>query len=203
MNILSIKPLPKRCIKKLLDAGFTKTLLINADGKEMDLESRSREANQKKADLFISIHHDSVKERYLKYWRYNNQEHHYSDLFQGYSIWVYHENPADLLIAKLLGKHLSDNGFKRTLHHAEIIKDDQGNVLDMENYELLDEALGIYKNDLRVLKTSEVPAILLECGVIVNRDEEVLLSSPDYQEKLVSAIAVSIQAFYEKLPDIR
>jgi N-acetylmuramoyl-L-alanine amidase len=33
-----------------------------------------------------------------------------------------------------------------------------------------------------------MPAALLEAGVIVNRDEEIRLREPDYQQKLTSAV---------------
>jgi len=56
-------------------------------------------------------------------------------------------------------------GLTPTLHHAEPIKG--------ENRELVNPDLGIYRfDDLIVLKSAAMPAVLLECGVIVNRSEE-------------------------------
>jgi N-acetylmuramoyl-L-alanine amidase len=40
-----------------------------------------------------------------------------------------------------------------------------------------------------------MPAVLLECGVIVNRTEEENLNSPVYRKRLVDAICRAIQDF--------
>jgi N-acetylmuramoyl-L-alanine amidase len=46
-----------------------------------------------------------------------------------------------------------------------------------------------------VLKTAKMPAVLLECGVIVNRTEEENLNNPTYRKRLVEAICRAIQDF--------
>jgi len=40
-----------------------------------------------------------------------------------------------------------------------------------------------------------MPAVLLECGVIVNRAEEEKLNSPAYRKRLVDAIGRAIKDF--------
>ena len=48
--------------------------------------------------------------------------------------------------------------------------------------ELLDAQAGVYRYDqLIVLKDTRMPAVLLEAGSIVNRDEELLLATPERQ----------------------
>ena len=39
-------------------------------------------------DLFISIHHDSVRLRYLSQWEHEGETRNYSDFFSGYSVFV-------------------------------------------------------------------------------------------------------------------
>ena len=72
------------------------------------------------------------------------------------------------------------------MHHAEKITG--------ENRELVDRKRGIYIfDDLIVLKTAAMPAVLLECGVILNREEEKRLTNRAYQDKMVKAVTVGIE----------
>jgi len=47
-------------------------------------------------------------------------------------------------------------------------------------------------DDLIVLRTANMPAVLLECGVIVNPDEEKELKQPERQSKTVRAIRSAV-----------
>ena len=51
-----------------------------------------------------------------------------------------------------------------------------------------------------VLRTSDVPAMLVETGFISNHAEEALLSSPDYQRKLASAVLAGINEYFTRQP---
>jgi N-acetylmuramoyl-L-alanine amidase len=85
--------------------------------------------------------------------------------------------------AKLIGAELQKRGMTFTTHHAENIRGERRQILDNER--------GVYRYDqLMVLKNSKAPAVLLEAGVIVNRQEESVLSSPERQ-KLISEAALA------------
>jgi N-acetylmuramoyl-L-alanine amidase len=61
---------------------------------------------------------------------------------------------------------------------------------------IVDKEKGIYAfDDLVVLKTATMPAVLLECGVIVNRTDEENLNNPAYRKRLVEAICRAVQDF--------
>jgi N-acetylmuramoyl-L-alanine amidase len=93
-----------------------------------------------------------------------------------------------LKFARLLGEAMIARGFSPTLHHAEKIPS--------EGRSLLDKNLGLYEfSDLIVLKTAAMPAVLLECGVIVNRSEEASLQKPETQERIADAAAEAIVKF--------
>jgi N-acetylmuramoyl-L-alanine amidase len=78
--------------------------------------------------------------------------------------------------------------FCPTLHHAETFR---GGDKD-----LVDKTRGIYKyNNLVVLKEANMPAVLFECGIIKNRDEELQLGNRHYQDKLVAALFNAIKIF--------
>ncbi|QNN71714.1 N-acetylmuramoyl-L-alanine amidase [Thermomonas carbonis] len=51
-----------------------------------------------------------------------------------------------------------------------------------------------------VLRTSDVPAMLVETGFISNHGEEALLSSPDYQRKLATAVLAGINEYFTRQP---
>ena len=51
-----------------------------------------------------------------------------------------------------------------------------------------------------VLRTSDVPAMLVETGFISNRGEEALLASPDYQRKLAGAVLDGISDYFIRQP---
>ena len=51
-----------------------------------------------------------------------------------------------------------------------------------------------------VLRTSDVPAMLVETGFISNHSEEALLSSPDYQRRLAAAVLDGISDYFLRQP---
>jgi N-acetylmuramoyl-L-alanine amidase len=173
---------------QLQSLGFRRSFIINPQGEELGLAQRSAAANAQNADLFLAIHHDSVKDRFLKTWEVNGKTHKYCDDFHGYSIFFSHKNAKateSFAFASKLGQALLNAGFTPTLHHVA-----------QENRPIVDKEKGIYAfDDLVVLKTAGMPAVLLECGVIVNRTEEENLNNPAYRKRLVDAIGGAIQDF--------
>jgi len=170
---------------------FTKTFLINDDGEIGSLTERTRHALAGHTNLFLSIHHDSVQPHYLETWTFNGRRALYSDRFSGYSLFVSAKNPQfdqSRLAAVEIGKAFRARGLVPTLHHAEPIHG--------ENRLLLDPTLGIYRfDDLVVLKRASMPAVLIEAGVIVNRDEELALAEPSRQQLIATAIAAAVRIY--------
>jgi N-acetylmuramoyl-L-alanine amidase len=88
----------------------------------------------------------------------------------------------------ILGSEMLQSRFCPTLHHAEYFR---GGDKD-----LIDKTRGIYKyNNLVVLKEAKMPAVLFECGIIKNRNEELILGDPEYQHKMVTALFKAIKLF--------
>jgi N-acetylmuramoyl-L-alanine amidase len=178
-------------LRSLLRTGEVEAFIINPQGKPISLAERTREAANKRAALFLSIHHDSVQRRYIKEWNVGGKTHLYSDNFSGFSIFVSRKNrkfAQSLKFAHLLGEAMIARGFSPTLHHAEKIPGEGRN--------LIDKSLGLYEfDDLLVLKTAAMPAVLLECGVIVNRSEEASLQKPETQQRIAEAAIEAIIKF--------
>jgi N-acetylmuramoyl-L-alanine amidase len=109
--------------QKLVAAGFAKTVLLVTDGPaRKSLFVRVGRANKLSADLFLSIHHDSVPDSFLERWEYEGAEHGFSDRFKGHSIFFSNENvdpAASLMFGQLLGEQLKARGLQYTPHYIE------------------------------------------------------------------------------------
>jgi N-acetylmuramoyl-L-alanine amidase len=176
----------------LVKSGFVGTTLMTSTGVGFaQLAERAVRANELRPDLFLSLHHDSVQAQYLSRWIFEGKSLHYSDVFAGYSLFVASNNAyskPSLEFAKRLSDELLLRGFKFSLHHAENIRG--------EHRVLLDPARGIYRYDeLIVLRQARSAAVLFEAGIIVNRSEEVLLQSAEYQSRISNSILAAINSF--------
>jgi N-acetylmuramoyl-L-alanine amidase len=185
--------LAKEIEKELLAAGFDKTtLMITADAPPQGLFRRVAKASEMKADLLLSIHHDSVPDQFLETWQYEGQEQHFSDRWAGHSIFVSNGNAdraGSLAFAKLLGNALEARDLHYTPHYTEKIMGNRQRVL-------LDPKAGVYRYDqLIVLKDSRMPAALLEAGSIINRTEEQQLATPERQMLTASAVVEAMDKF--------
>jgi N-acetylmuramoyl-L-alanine amidase len=185
--------LAKLIEQDLLAAGFSKTMLmITTDWKRAGLATRAERANRLPADLFLSIHHDSVPDRFLEKWEYEGETRGYSDRFKGHSLFVSIDNgdyKGSVLFGKLLGKQLKDRGLAYTPHYTEKFMGSRRRVL-------VDPETGVYRYDqLIVLKSTKMPAVLLEAGSIINRDEELLLAAPERQALISAAVTDAVKAF--------
>jgi N-acetylmuramoyl-L-alanine amidase len=184
--------------QKLIAAGFVKTAVLVTGGQSIPaLVRRVAAANKMAADLFLSIHHDSVPDRFLENWEYEGKPLHFSDRFKGHSIFVSYENSRrqqSLVFAKLLGQQLKVRGLVYTPHYAEAFMGDR-------RRELLDKDVGVYRFDkLYVLRASEMPAVLLEAGSIINRDEELLLNDEAHRALIVAAVGEAIENYCATRP---
>jgi N-acetylmuramoyl-L-alanine amidase len=169
---------------QLRQAGYG-TELIAVEGQTTDLASRPRRAKQAGAALFISVHHDSARARFLHDWEYEGKPRKYLDnRFAGFSLFVSRQNPQwrqALDCASAIGASLKGAGFKPSRYHAD--------PLLGEGREFADEANGVHFFDnLAVLRNATIPALLFEAGVIVNRDQEVLLASDATRARIAQAV---------------
>ena len=69
----------------------------------------------------------------------------------------------------------------------------------VENRAFADKMNGVhYFDNLAVLKTARVPALLLEAGVIVNRDEELVMRDPAARAKIAAAVVSGVASCLTK-----
>jgi N-acetylmuramoyl-L-alanine amidase len=177
---------------ELEQSSVVRPVIINPKGAPILLGDRTKIAAEQGAELFLSVHHDSVQPKYLSEWTINGRKEHYCDRFKGFSIFYSSKNPfaeQSSLLAHLLGNEMRSRDFEPTFHHAEKIRG--------EGRKLMDPQRGVYEyDDLIVLKTAKVPAALIECGVIVNRDEEEQLKRESTRDRIASAISSAIVEYF-------
>jgi N-acetylmuramoyl-L-alanine amidase len=140
----------------------------------------------------LSIHHDSVPDSFLQVWEYEGQRRYFSDRFKGHSIFISNENvdpAASLFMGRLLGEQLRARGLQYTPHYVERFMGHRQRIL-------VDADVGVYRYDqLIVLRTTQMPAVLLEAGSIINRDEELQLGTPEREGRISAAVTEAVDGF--------
>lgn len=173
-----------------LAAGGAAVRLIGHRGELADLHARPREAEEGGAGFLLSVHHDSVKAHMLEPWVWRGRELAHSESASGFSLFVSRRNPQleqSLACASAIGAALRAAGLHPTPHHS-VGADGVGRPW-------ADEQNGVYYYDnLVVLKYTRLPAVLLEAGVIVNRDEERELASPARRALTADAVVAGLAA---------
>jgi N-acetylmuramoyl-L-alanine amidase len=177
----------------LKEDGFTRTVLLVTGGPaHPSLEDRVAAANRLSPNLFLSIHHDSVPDKFLENWDYEDTPSHFSDRFSGHSLFVSNANrdfKASVQFGQILGMQLKDRGLQYARHYTE-------SFMGHRRRQLVDAIAGVYRYDqLIVLRRTQMPAVLLEAGSIINRDEEVAMSLPERRALISAAVTSAVEMF--------
>lgn len=181
-----------RIVADSLKAHNVNTFITRKADEEITLDDRVNRSNATDALAMISLHHDSAQPQYLK--KVNGN---YTTIrsIAGYSIFVSKLNcnfKESYLLAVCIANELLKLSRKPTLHHAENISG--------ENRALLDSTLGIYDfDDLIVLKKTKHPSVLIEFGVLVDKDDEQYVSNLKNQQSFAEAITNGVIEFRKAL----
>jgi N-acetylmuramoyl-L-alanine amidase len=165
-------------------------IILNPDGGNVDLRTRPILAAAKSADVFLSIHHDSVQDKYLQVWIHDGKRQYYTETIKGYSLFVSERNSQygeSLRFAQLLGEAFTRRGLTPSMHHGEAIRG--------EGRKPLFPLIGVYEAPFSVLVAARTPAVIMEVGVIVNKDEEALLDHSDYRYGIQLSILGALEVF--------
>ena len=185
--------LAQRIEEKLKAAGFAETRLLVTEGKARpSLFKRVAAANNLQANLFLSIHHDSVPDKLLENWEFEGKKSHFSDRFSGYSVFVSRSNPdfkTSLFFAELVGREMKAQGLQYAQQYTQAI-------MGRYQHPLLNKETGVYSYDqLVVLRKTRMAAVLLEAGSIINRDEELKMDSPERRDIISSGVTAAVKEF--------
>jgi N-acetylmuramoyl-L-alanine amidase len=185
--------LAKRIEEKLKAEGFKETRLLLTEGKaRRSLVKRVAAANDLRADLLLSIHHDSVPNKFLEEWEFEGKKSRYSDRFSGYSVFVSRSNPdfrTSFVFAELIAKEMKAQGLDYARQYSQPI-------MGRYQRELLNKETGVYRYDeLIVLRKTQMAAVLLEAGSIINRDEELKMGSPERRNIISSGVASAMKEY--------
>jgi N-acetylmuramoyl-L-alanine amidase len=185
--------LARRIEEKLKTEGFAETrLLVTAGKAKPSLARRVSAANDLHANLLLSIHHDSVPDKLLENWEFEGKKSYFSDRFSGYSVFVSRNNPdfkTSLAFAELVGKEMKAQGLQYAAQYTLPI-------MGKNQHPLLNKETGVYSYDkLIVLKKTRMPAVLLEAGSIINRDEELKMDSPERRDLVSAVVLTAVKEF--------
>ena len=164
-------------IKEELEKSGTRVRLIGERGDYAVLYHRTRDARG--TDLFVSIHHDSVREHLLPQ----------ADRFAGFSLFVSRHNPfpaKSLACASSIGAKLKQSGFTPSRYHADPVLG--------ESRPFADEANGVhYYDNLAVARSAAMASVLVEAGVIVNREEDQRMRDPQVRKMIAGAVVAGVR----------
>jgi N-acetylmuramoyl-L-alanine amidase len=180
-----------------------RAVLIRDGDYYVGLRQRIQRAREARADLFVSVHADAFKDRRAggssvytlstrgastEAARWLAERENAADLVGGVSL----DDKDDLLASVLLD--LSQAG----TNEASLAAANQ--VLAQ-----LQRVGRVHKPQVEqagfvVLKSPEIPSILVETAFITNPNEEARLRDPQYQQAIAEAIMAGIRAYYRKYP---
>jgi N-acetylmuramoyl-L-alanine amidase len=185
----------KKTRKELQNAGY-KALLTRGVDQQLTLTDRSELANQLKADLFVSIHVNSISnfrsdvsgiETF-----YLNNDVLCNDTNSGFiSVSSELENQNKYKDLQKIVRTFFRNNNDKSKKLALGIQNKLIQFLNKKKFNVVDR--GIKKSIFRLLLRSSVPAALVEVGFITNEKEIKHLSSDYYQNFIAKGICKGIQ----------
>ncbi|MCX7062790.1 MAG: N-acetylmuramoyl-L-alanine amidase [Gammaproteobacteria bacterium] len=191
----------RRLAKKINAEPGMRAVLTRDSDTFIELRTRTVKARQVNADLFVSVHANAVEDR----------SQHGSSVYvlseRGASSeqarWIAnHENAADLVGGVELQKQ-DDNVA------AVLIDISQGATMEA-SFDLgsrMLNAMGrinrlqkaeVQQAGFMVLKSPDIPSVLVETAFISNPREESLLGDPDYQDKMAESIFDGVRSYFAR-----
>ena len=191
-----------RALKEQLEAaGRYRVVLTRDDDRFVSLSDRVQAGRDAQADLFISIHADSLMQ---------------AQDVRGATVYTRSERATDAEAAKLAAKE-NEADATAGLETREEVQDVAGILMDLARREtrtftgvfarnLVDKLGGsikMHKIPLRsarfwVLSAPDVPSVLIELGYMSSPKDAELLNSPEWRGKAVTAVSAAIDDYFAR-----
>jgi N-acetylmuramoyl-L-alanine amidase len=180
-----------------------KAYLVRDGDYFIPLPQRARKARANKADMFVSIHADAAENRSARgssvyvlslkgassqRARWLADKENSSDLVGGVRLQQVDNTLSSVLL------DLAQSG------HMKASEDAANHVLDGLKRVGNNHKPNIERANFAVLRTSDMPAMLVETAFISNPDEESRLIDPAYQRKVAGAVLDGVQAYFTRQP---
>jgi len=191
-------------LKKLIDKQKgMRAVLVRKGDYYISLRNRMEIARNARADMFISIHADAFRNRNVKgssvfvlsekgasdeNAKWIADKENAADLIGGVSL-----DDKDTILAKVLLDLSQTATIEASTHVAKNVLSEIGKIGP------------VHKNSVQsarfvVLKSPDIPSLLVETAFISNPSEERRLKDDLYQRKLAKAIIKGVKAYFKKSP---
>jgi len=193
----------QRLERQLAEVPGFKPVLIRTGDYYVGRQKRRDRARQLKADLFVSIHADaftkpsangasvyalSLKGATSATAQYLADTESASDLIGGVA-----KTDSDSMLMDVLADLSMTATLDTSLKVGALVLEQLGGVARLHKRQV--EQAGF-----TVLKSADVPSILVETGFISNPTEAERLATPEYQDKLARAIRRGVQSWFARQP---
>lgn len=193
----------KRLEQQLAGVPGFKPALVRTGDYYVSLKNRRDRARELQADLFVSIHADAFRQKsahgasvYALSTRgatstaaqYLAESENAADLVGGVEL-----AEMDPMLASVLTDLSMTSTLDTSLNLGALILEQIGGVARLHKKKV--EQAGF-----AVLKSPDVPSLLIETGFISNPQEAERLSTPAYQDKMARAIRRGIQSWFARQP---
>lgn len=193
----------RRLAERIEEAPGYKPVMTRDGDYFLSLRKRMERARDAQADMFISVHADAFKNPRARgasvyvlsqqgasgeAARWLAEQENAADLVGGVSL----KDKDDVLASVLLD--LSQSASMEVSHDAA------SRVLDQ-----MTDVISLHKRSIQhagfvVLKSPDVPSILVEAGFLSNQEEERLLAESGHQRKVADALLAGVRDYFETNP---
>ena len=181
-----------------------KALMTRDDDRFLRLSERVRLARQHDADLFISIHADTINQGDIR----------------GATVYTISDKASDFVARAMAERENKSDSIGGATPEAQpevadILLDLTRRETHTFSLSFAEKVIGALQGEVnlinnphrfagfQVLRAPDVPSVLIEIGYLSNAEDEKLISNPEWRRKLADRIAVAIRAFeIQKRPDI-
>ena len=190
-------------LARLINAQSGMRAVLTRDNDQfLTLRGRIKKARQQKADIFVSVHADAVDDRRVR----------------GSSVYVLSKHGASSEAAKILAQRQNNADVIGGVSLKGKDKVLQKVIVDLSQTATIDASVDLARQVLNelsrlgktrkrienagfaVLKSPDIPSILVETAFISNATEERRLRSPEHQQKLANSIFRGIRSYLNQNP---